>query len=516
MHVADNRIIPVVVINRADRAWGAGGGAGGGRHPDRRGDVPHRGGARGHPTHERQRGAAGGCRHRAERGQVDQASTPARSSSSAPGFSAAVVPARPAPRPAGLPRRGHPVGDHGRLDLGLTTLKFFPALTAGPPPQGPGARSRRCGSSPPAGAWQPAPPPLPNVARSAAPGWSRPALSTPATWTPSDVYAPRPQPRSPRSERRPDMGTLTLRPADDCRYQAVSLGEVMLRLDRARAAHPHRPLSSPPGRAAASTRHPRPLPRVRPAHRGGHRARRRRGRPPRRRLHPRRRRRQPLDPLGEERRRRPHRPQRPELHRTRLRRPRRQGRLRPRPHRDLPAAPGPGRLRPPLRRAGGPLAPHRRHLRRSLRAIRRHRAGRGEGRQEPAAVSYDLNSAPASGDHRRPGPRQGRGWPTSTCVGNEEDFTAPSASRSGVDGLATASRASRPCGGRRAPTWPSATLRPSLRLHQRLGRCWSADTGRHHRGPGSSTGSAVGLLRLGLRSPGGSTCVDRRRPRALP
>ena len=27
------------------------------------------------------------------------------------------------------------------------------------------------------------------------------------------------------------MGTLTLRPADDCRYQAVSLGEVMLRLD---------------------------------------------------------------------------------------------------------------------------------------------------------------------------------------------------------------------------------------------------------------------------------------------
>ena len=52
------------------------------------------------------------------------------------------------------------------------------------------------------------------------------------------------------------MPDLTLRPADECRYDAVSLGEVMLRLDPGRGPHPHRAQRSRSGRAAASTTSP--------------------------------------------------------------------------------------------------------------------------------------------------------------------------------------------------------------------------------------------------------------------
>ena len=132
---------------------------------------------------------------------------------------------------------------------------------------------------------------------------------------------------------------LELRPAEECRYDLVSLGEVMLRLDpgegRVRTARSFRVwegggeynvarglrrcfgLRTAIVTAFADNE-------VGPAAGGPH---------------PRRAASTPRSiTLGALRRHRPHRPQRPQLHRARLRRARRGRHLRPRPHRGQPAA----------------------------------------------------------------------------------------------------------------------------------------------------------------------------------
>ena len=139
--------------------------------------------------------------------------------------------------------------------------------------------------------------------------------------------------------------SLTLRPAADCRFDLVSLGEVMLRLDPGDGPHPHHALASRSGRAAASTTSPAACKRCFGLrHRRRHRPRRQPGRPPGRGPHLPGRRRPVARPLGAGRRRRPHRAQRPQLHRARLRRARGRRLLRPRPHRGLAAQAGRHRL----------------------------------------------------------------------------------------------------------------------------------------------------------------------------
>ena len=154
-----------------------------------------------------------------------------------------------------------------------------------------------------------------------------------------------------------------------------------------RRAHPHHPALPGLGRGRRVQRGPRPQALLRPAHGGGLRLRGQpRGSPApgpdlpgRRGPDPR--------PLGARRRGRPHGPQRSQLHRAGLRRPRRPGLLRSRSHRGLPAGPGRHRLGRDLRRIRGPVAPHRRDLRRPLRD----HPGGGPG-----------------GDDRRPRPRRPR------------------------------------------------------------------------------------------------------------
>ena len=121
-----------------------------------------------------------------------------------------------------------------------------------------------------------------------------------------------------------------------------------------------------------------------------------------------------------------------QLHRARLRGPRRGRRLRPRAHRGLAS------LRPedvdwdrPVRRAGRALVPHRRHLRRAvgdhaevaaeaaMKAARRPRHG--------GLLRPQLPAEPVEGDRRaRRAPRRSTGgWLrlVDVMIGNEEDFT---------------------------------------------------------------------------------------------
>ena len=159
------------------------------------------------------------------------------------------------------------------------------------------------------------------------------------------------------------MSIFETRGADDCRWDLVALGEVMLRLDpgEGRIATTRSFEACEGGgeynvarglrrcfglRTAARDRAGR-QPR-RPPHRGPHAAGRRRPEP---------------RALGGLRRRRAHGAQRAQLHRARLRRARRRGLLRPRPHGRLAAASRRRRLGRDLRRRGRPLVPLRRHLR---------------------------------------------------------------------------------------------------------------------------------------------------------
>ena len=96
---------------------------------------------------------------------------------------------------------------------------------------------------------------------------------------------------------------IRMRPAADCRYDAVALGEVMLRLDPGEG-HPITRRTSASGRAAAIQRGPRPAPVLRPADGRRDRLGRQRGRPAGRGPRPAGRGRYLLHPLGPVRRRR--------------------------------------------------------------------------------------------------------------------------------------------------------------------------------------------------------------------
>ena len=208
------------------------------------------------------------------------------------------------------------------------------------------------------------------------------------------------------------MGLLEIRPADQCRWDLVALGEVMLRLDpgegriatsrsfevwegggeynvarglrrcfglRTRRGHrPGRQPRGPPGRGPRPARRRGPVPRA----------------------------------LGALRRRRARGAQRPQLHRARLRRARRRGLLGPRPHGGLPAAARRHRLGRGVRRRGRALVPQRRHLRGARRTHRR-RGHRGHGGGPPARHGRLLRPqlpALAVARGRRPGARP-RGQP---------------------------------------------------------------------------------------------------------
>ena len=209
-----------------------------------------------------------------------------------PGFSAAVdrecrelgVPPRPG-------RRDRHRAADAHCDAGLDVVKFFPA-----------GRRRRCGDGGRA-----------RRRRSPGRGSCRPAASAPPTWpTTSPARGPRrrrhldgardlvdgrrlrdDRPRDPRGDLAGGAAamTLELRAREDCAYDAVSLGEVMLRLDpgegRIRTAREFQVWEG--GGEYNVARGLRPL--LRAAHGGRHRARRQRGRPPGRGPDPRRRRR---------------------------------------------------------------------------------------------------------------------------------------------------------------------------------------------------------------------------------
>ena len=177
--------------------------------------------------------------------------------------------------------------------------------------------------------------------------------------------------------------TLELRAREDCAYDAVSLGEVMLRLDpgegRIRTAREFRVWEGGGEYNVA-----RGLARCFGLQDGGrHLARRQRGRPPGRGAGARRRRRHELDHLGRGRRHRTRRPQRAQLHRAWLRGAWRQGGLGPWSERGEPAAARGHRLGAPVRHAGGAVVPHRRHLRRPV-GRDRGRRGRRDGGSTPA------------------------------------------------------------------------------------------------------------------------------------
>ena len=201
------------------------------------------------------------------------------------------------------------------------------------------------------------------------------------------------------------MTGLTIRPADECRYDLVALGEIMLRLDpgegRIRTARQFQAwegggeynvarglrrcfgLRTAVVTAFADNEVGRLLEDF--VLQGG------------------------VDtslirwmPVG---RHRAHGPQRPQLHRARLRRPRRARRLRPRPHRGLPAAAGRCRLGPPLRRRSGVRWFHTGGIFAALSdttpevVVEAVAAAKRHG----TVVSYDLNYRPSlwKGDRRR-------------------------------------------------------------------------------------------------------------------
>ena len=286
------------------------------------------------------------------------------------------------------------------LDHGLDLLKFFPAEAAG------GVAALTALAAPFPGVRF-----IPTGGISAANAARYLALPSVAAVGGSWMVAPDADRRSATSRRSTRlaarggrarrggsaMSGLAIRPAEECRYDLVALGEVMLRLDpgegRIRTARSFRGL----GRRRRVQRRPRAAPLLRPAHRGRHRLRRQRGRPAARGLHPAGRRRHLARPLGAVRRHRPHRPQRAQLHRARVRRARRARRVRPGQHRGVAAAAGRRRLGAPLRHARRALVPHRRDLRR--RSPRRRptwsRRPSTAAARHGTVVSYDLNYRPS-------------------------------------------------------------------------------------------------------------------------
>ena len=359
-------------------------------------------------------GPAGRRRHRAHPGAGRPGGRGGRPVRGQPRLRPGRGPALPGTRHPGLSRCGHRDRDpdgprrrpgHGQVLPGRAARRARHDQGAGR------AVPRRCGSSRPAGS---TPPTWPTT--SAIPA----VLAVGGTWmvAPDLLAAGRlgrghPADRRRRGRRRPPpecrrtgnqrVNMLELRPADQCRYDLVSLGEIMLRLDpgegRVRTARGFRAwegggeynvarglrrcfgLRTAVVTAFADNEVGRLLEDLVLHRRRGHRA----------------------DQVVPVRRDRPHRPQRTQLHRARLRRARRGRHLRPWAHRRQPAPRRRRRLGSPLRHAGRALAAHRRHLRRPLRDHPGDHRG-GDGRRPPARhghlVRPQLPAQPLEGGRR--------------------------------------------------------------------------------------------------------------------
>ena len=135
---------------------------------------------------------------------------------------------------------------------------------------------------------------------------------------------PAPDGRSGRARDRGGAGVsgLTLRPASECRYDLVALGEIMLRLDPGEGRIRDEPPVHGLGGRRRVQRRPRAAPLLRPPHGGRDRLGGQRRRPPARGSRAPGRSRHVARALGSLRRRRPHGSQRAQLHRARIRRAR--------------------------------------------------------------------------------------------------------------------------------------------------------------------------------------------------
>ncbi len=173
--------------------------------------------------------------------QVDEAVAAGASYVVSPGTSRAVVERCLEHGVLPLPGAVTATEVQAALELGLDTVKFFPAATAAAPPRSLPSplRSVACGSSRPGGSDPPTCTttwPCHAWPRSADHGWSRGTPSARGSATRCGPWSPTPSPSPPAcapTDRTKDdvMTDLLIRPAADCRYDAVSLGEVMLRLD---------------------------------------------------------------------------------------------------------------------------------------------------------------------------------------------------------------------------------------------------------------------------------------------
>src|SRR5659263_470386 len=143
---------------------------------------------------------------------------------------------RPTTRPRGGPQRRRPRGGASPPSSSSRPAPSVAPRRSRPYPP----RSGTSGSSPPAAS---APRTSRTISRCpaslpwAGPGWSPRSCSTPARGMRSRASRVTPSPRPPPSDtpyaekENPMTADLTLRPADECRYDALALGEVMLRLD---------------------------------------------------------------------------------------------------------------------------------------------------------------------------------------------------------------------------------------------------------------------------------------------
>ena len=201
------------------------------------------------------------------------------------------------------------------------------------------------------------------------------------------------------------MAVLDVKAPSECKYDILSLGEVMIRLDPGdERIHTTRTFRVWEGGgeynvARGLKRTLRQAGRRGDGHRGQSR------RPAARRPDVPGRRQPGIRQVGAFRRHRPQDPRRPELHRTRLRHPRGRRLLRPGQQRRLATEERRHRLGPHLRPGRRPLVPHRRHLRRPVDDhARRHHRG-GHDRQE---IRHDRLLRPelpqlALARRRRPG-----------------------------------------------------------------------------------------------------------------
>ena len=330
---------PVVVADDADDRRAARARRSRRRAADGRDDLPYAGGRGGDARHGRPTRYDRRRRHGASRAeQVDRAVDAGAPFIVSPGLQHRGRRTGARARDPCPSRRGDADGPHGALDArAVDVVKFFPAERRSAARRR-SRRSRRrspaCASCPPAAS---PPQTLPDYLRCPLVLGGRRHAGSRSPDSPC-AAAIRRDPATVAAAAVADRGrsavmSLTLRPADDCRYDVVSLGEVMLRLDpgegRIRTTRSFDRLG---GRRRVQRR-PRAAPLLRPADGDGHRAGRQRGRSAGRGPDPAGRRRHRHAPLGPVRRRRPDGPQRPQLHRARIRRPRRGRRVRPRAHR---------------------------------------------------------------------------------------------------------------------------------------------------------------------------------------